>query len=89
MAFTVSHIGNTVMGNKNVRFVNVTLDSGENKFSSGFSVVEFISYCPVTCTTSGIHVRINEGTTSTATNGFVAITGAAANDKYHFLIIGR
>ena len=90
MAFTVSNLANSVFGNKSVRFLRVTADAASDAIDTGFSVVEAVlGQCPQSMATAAIKVKLNQLTAATASNGKVAMTGAASGDIFHLTVIGR
>jgi len=90
MAFTVSSVaGPSVFGNKPVRFLRITADGASDAVDSGFDVIESLLWAPQSCTTAGIKVKMNQLTAATASNGYVAITGAANGDILYVTVFGR
>lgn len=90
MAFTVSNLANSVFGNKNVKFLRVTADAASDAIDTGFAVVEAIlGNCPQSMGTAAVKIKLNQLTAATASNGKVAITGAATGDVLHLALIGR
>lgn len=89
MAFTVSYVGNSVFGNKQVKFIRVTTDSAENKIDSGLAVIECFSYAPQSMSTNGGKFFINQGTTGTALNGFIGISAAVSGDVFFLTVFGH
>lgn len=97
MAFTVSHIADTVFGNKRVTVQQVTPDAAEGTVSTRLSKVEFalaVDRKRATFTASGntaqsyMNYVINAGTTGTAANGTIGFSGCVANNIFILVSFG-
>lgn len=89
MAFTITHVGNSVFGDKRVRFLRVTADAATDAFASGLSIIDHIQLCPQSLTTGSPKIHINVLSAGTASNGFVSVTGVANGDVFRLTVIGR
>lgn len=90
MAFTVSNIANSVWGNKNIRLLRVTTDGAEAVISSGFQVIEgLIGVSNELCADAVYCLKINKGSTGTAANGSIGISGTATGDIFFITVMGR
>ena len=89
MAYTVSGLVTTVHGNQRVKHIRATADAASGAFATGFNVVDFLQWSPQSCTTGGFRVFMNASSGLTATNGDVAISGAANGDTMFIKVYGH
>lgn len=89
MAFTVSHLVDTVFGNKRVSIQQVTPDAAEGTVVTRLGKVDFALVSErkrasfiASGNTSQTYVNyvINAGTTGTAANGTIGFSGCVANN---------
>ena len=89
MAFTVSRVKNDVKGSEREITLQVTTDSAEGTIESGLSFVRSFSIGPVSMADAAISIKANLGSTSTALNGFLGISGCGSGDVFFLRCYGR
>lgn len=97
MAFTVSHLVDTVFGNKRVSVQQVTPDASEGVVATRLSKLDFAivtSRKNATFVASGntaqsyLNYVINAGSTGTAINGSIGFSGCIANNILYVVSFG-
>jgi translation initiation factor 1 (eIF-1/SUI1) len=88
MAFTVSRTFSS-FGNKKVAMISCSVDSASGNVETGLSVVEHVSFAPISMATAAIVLKKNIGSGATARNGMVNINGAASGDVFYLTCYGR
>ena len=88
MAYTVSHVVNTVWGNLRVNTMKITADAATQTVESKCGVIYGMSLGPSSMATSAISVFENVDASGTAANGSVGISAAAANDVFFLTVFG-
>ena len=82
MAYTVSHLMSTVMGDQRVIGARVTADAATGTWETGLGNVATINNALQSGASAPVMFAINEGVSGTAIAGLVAITGAASGDEF-------
>lgn len=97
MAFTTSHLFDTVFGNKRVSVQQVTPDAAEGTVVTRLAKVDFALVTTrknATFIASGatsqsyVNYVVNAGTTGTATNGTIGFSGCVANNIMYVVSFG-
>lgn len=97
MAYTVSHLFDTVFGDKRVSVQRVTPDAAEGVVATRLKKVDFAMMPPLTQAsfvasgnTSQTYptIKFNQGTTATAINGSIGISGVVASNVYLLVSFG-
>lgn len=88
MAYTVSHLVSTVVGNLKMKAVRVTADAATGSIETGLENVRAVSVTNQSATSAGYKVAMNEGVAGTSIAGTVAITGAASGDELIVMVYG-
>lgn len=97
MAFTTSHLFDTVFGNKRVSVQQVTPDAAEGTVITRLSKVDWaiaVNRKNATFIASGntaqsyMNYVINAGTTGTAANGQIGFSGCVANNIMYVVSYG-
>lgn len=92
MAFTVSILDKTVLGNKRVNFLKVTCDGAEDtitKAQTGLEYIDSYSMGPSTMSTAAISIFPNTDSSGVASFGAFGVSAAAANDVFYMTVFGR
>lgn len=89
MAYTVTYSKKTVWGDMRVHVLDITADAATQAVDTGMSVVEGWSLGPVTMATAAISILPNALATGTAAAGWIAISAAAANDRFYLTVFGH
>jgi hypothetical protein len=89
MAWTVSTLRKDVVGSAREVILSCTADSAEQAVDTGLSYVYGFSVGQVSCSTGAPHIRMNQGSTSTALNGFLGCSGFASGDVLLITVKGR
>ena len=97
MAFTTSHLFDTVFGNKRVSVQQVTPDAAEGTVSTRLAKVDWALVSErkrATFVASGntsqsyVNYAINAGSTGTAINGTIGFSGCVANNIFYLVSFG-
>lgn len=88
MAFTVGREF-TVLGNKRVALISLSVDSASGNVVTGLKVVDHVSICPISMATAAIVVKRNVGSGATSVPGTININGAASGDVMFLTVYGR
>lgn len=88
MATSYDIIHKTVMGNKRVHIVSMSIDAASGNIDTGMSVIHGIAFAPVSMTTSGIGLRRNIGSGSTARNGILNVGSCVSGDVFNLTVYG-
>lgn len=91
MAFSFTKTGDTVHGNQRVIFGVLSADSAEGTVAFGLNSIANVQVTPKSAPTStsrGVSFRINQGSTSTAIAGTLALTGCVSGDTYYVTVYG-
>lgn len=89
MAYTVSIVGNSVFGNKQIKFLKVAADAATGSIDSGLAVLECFSFAPISMTTASGKFFINAGVSGTSIIGFMGISGIASGDSFFLTVFGH
>lgn len=90
MAFTVTVVNRTVMGNKRVDLLDVTADAQSGVVATGMKYVDAFSVGPVSmATVSLVKFRPNIGADSAAANGSIMVSGSASGDRFFLTVYGK
>lgn len=92
MAFTVSILDKTTMGNKRVNFLKVTCDGAEDTITSnqtGLNYIDSYSMGPSSMATAAISIFPNVDSSGVASAGAFGVSAAAANDVFYLNVFGR
>lgn len=88
MAFTLSQIVQTTLGNKKVRIHRVTADAAEANLTTGLQIVEAAFIQPELGQTMPA-AHINKNSSGTASNGTVGVSGTSSANIFHMISFGR
>lgn len=89
MAYTLSTVFNTALGDKRVRAVRVTADAAETNLSAlGFGVIETVSIAPEKGQTMPA-AHVNKNSSGTASNGGIGISGCSSGNIFQMIIYGH
>ncbi len=88
MAFTVA-VEKSVFGNKRAHLLTITADSAEGAVDTGLKIVDGFYIGAQAAATAAVHFIKNKGTTGTAANGFIGISGVVSGEIYHVLCLGK
>jgi hypothetical protein len=88
MAFTVVRTP-IVSGNKRGTIMQVTADGAEAALDTGLGYVEGFSLGYKSMTAITYTIYANQGTTSTAANGTLGISGLTSGDEFFIIVYGR
>jgi hypothetical protein len=88
MAFTIAREF-TVLGNKRVALLSVSVDSASGNVVTGLKVVDHVQISPISMASAAIIVKRNVGSGATAVPGNVNINGAASGDVFYMTCYGR
>jgi hypothetical protein len=89
MAYTTSHLVNSVMGDYRVRVIQLTADAATQNVETGLNVVAFHVLAPVSCTTMALKIRDNQLTVGTSAAGYIAVSGATSGDIFQVIVYGK
>lgn len=89
MAYTASHLANTVYGTHRVRHIRVTADATSGAVDSGLGVVDAFQICAQSATTVAFRTFMNANSGLTANNGSVAMSGMVSGDVVILTVFGR
>ena len=89
MAFTVSMVNQTVLGNMRVQFLDVTADATTGVISSSLDVYYGATSNSKSMASAPFSVKENELCAGTASAGNIGISGVASGDKFQIIAFGR
>lgn len=89
MAFTVTKLDGSVFGNKRVAILQVTADAASGVITTGLSVVDSVSLCPVSMATAAIKLKRNLSAASAAALGSIMVSSAASGDLFEIVCYGK
>lgn len=89
MAWTTTVTDKTTFGNQKIIQYALTADSATLELNTGLGTVTHLQWSPRTVTTAAIKVFQNVLSAGTASNGYIAITGAASADQIFLIVFGR
>lgn len=98
MAFTVSHLTETVMGNMRVRTLMLTADATTQTVESGMGNIFWASFqiqsaTAATTLSAGIatgwRTAINSNASGVQSNGVLGISNAVSGDRAMVVVFGR
>jgi len=89
MTWTATLAEKTVFGNLRVHLYDLVADSATLELDTGFDVVTHIQPANKSAATYGTYFDKNVLSAATASNGTVAITGAASGDTFFLTVYGR
>ena len=88
MAFTVS-TEKTTFGNMKVHIMDVTADGATAELATGLDYIYGMSSAHLSMATGNTSMDYNVLTAATASNGTIAVTGAASGDHFCLVVFGR
>ena len=89
MAFTVAiQEPKTVYGNHKIHHVKITADGAEDAVDTGLGRIIGYALGHGSLTTGSPKIFVNQGTTGTAVNGFLGISGVANGDFFFVTVFG-
>lgn len=88
MATAYEIIHKTVMGNKRVHIISMSIDAASANIETGLSVIHGHSLGVVSMTTAGVTMKKNIGSGATARNGILNINSAVSGDVFHVTVYG-
>lgn len=89
MAYTVSAIAKTVLGNERTHVFRVTTDSAEDTVDTALQWIDWHSISWIKCTDAAFSAYPNSGTTGTALAGKVGFSGVASGDIFFLTVYGH
>ena len=92
MAFSVSSVEKTVLGNKNVVVLSCVADAASDAFATGLSNVDWYGFAPRSMSTGangGAKIRMNVLSAATASPGYIAVTGVTSGDHFYLTVYGH
>lgn len=89
MAWTVSVLRKDIVGSHREFILSCTADAAEQAVDTGLSYVYGFAVGQVSCATGAPHIRLNQGSTSTALNGFLGCSGFVSGDVLLLTVKGR
>ena len=92
MAFSVSVVEKTVLGNKNVVVLSCVADAASDSFRTGLPNVDFVQFTPRSMSTGasgGAKIKNNILTAGTAAPGYIAVTGITSGDHFYLTVFGH
>jgi hypothetical protein len=88
MATSYDIIHKTVMGNKRVHIVSMSMDAASANVETGLSVIHAVAFAPVSMATAAIGLRRNIGSGSTARAGILNIGSCVSGDVFNITVYG-
>jgi hypothetical protein len=88
MAFAVTREPTTI-GHKRGVFLVITPDSAEGAVSTGLSIIDGFVMGGQDIATAAVAFIKNKGTTGTAANGTLGISGVVSGEVYHVICYGK
>ena len=88
MAFTVTTLRKSVYGNNRVAHLQVTADSAEATIDTGLGKIDGFAMGPGSITCNTAKCFINVGSTATALNGFMGLSGVTSGDVFFLTVFG-
>lgn len=89
MAFTVTVVKQSIMGNERVTLLNVTADAASGVIGTSLGYIDAIAMGPISMATAGIKLKPNLNITSAPSNGNIFASSCAANDNFFVIVYGR
>lgn len=89
MAFSVSTIYKTVVGDLKCHILSCSVDSASGNITTGLSVIYGASAIPVSMATGIANLRPNIGSGATARAGILNINSFAAGDSFQVICLGK
>lgn len=89
MAWNISVLRKDVVGSHREFILSCAADSAEQTVDTGLSFIYGFSVGYTSCTTGGMHIALNKGSTSTALNGFLGASGFVSGDTLLITVKGR
>lgn len=89
MAWTVATNRKDVHGSSRFVVLSCSADSAEQTVDTGLSYVYGFATGYTSCTTGGMHIQQNKGSTSTALNGMLGCSGFVSGDTILISVWGR
>lgn len=89
MAFTLEILEKSVFGNKRVNVISCSVDSASGNIDTGLSVIDWVSWSPISMTTAAMVVKKNLGSGATARPGIVNINAATTGDVFTMVAYGK
>jgi len=89
MAYTVAVIDKYNVSNKRCHVLSITADAAEASIDTGLKIVDHFNFAPQSLTAANIQMFKNVGSTSTAANGFIGVSGITSGDVWFMYVYGR
>jgi hypothetical protein len=89
MAFTVTTIKKTIMGNQRCNQLLVVADAATQAVATGLQYIDFVTVAPRSMASAAGHFKLNVDASGTAANGTLAITGVANGDEMYIAVYGK
>jgi hypothetical protein len=89
MAFTKSHIAQSVVGNLRMSIFRVTADANSGAVDSGLSVIEAVQATVVSAATGAQKFKKNTNSGATALNGSLFMSSCTNGDVFEVVCLGK
>lgn len=97
MAFTISHIANSVFGNQRIKVIRITADAATQNVNTGLGYVMFAaaqarSAVAASTLSAGIatgwNISVNSGAGGTSLAGYLGVSNAVSGDVMDVIVFG-
>jgi len=89
MAWSVSVVDKTVLGNKRVEVLSCVADSAEQNITMGFNYIDYFITGPKSLSTGAPHLFHNKNSTGAAANGTLGASGFVSGDELLITVFGK
>ena len=89
MAWTTTKVEQFNTGNVACQLWELTADSATVELDTALDVIRSAVLSPASIGTANTKYGINALSAGTASNGYIAITGAASGDEFYLTVYGR
>jgi len=89
MAFTVSHVVNTVFGNTRVRGLKITCDAATQTVETGLKVIDAFTVGQLSMASGRAVIYANSNVSGTQSMGVLGISAVANGDVLFVMCYGR
>lgn len=89
MAWTTTKIAQYNAGNQSIQQWKLTADSATLELSTGLGVIDCAVLSPADVATANVYYGTNVNSTAVASNGMLAVTGAASSDVFYAVVYGH
>ena len=77
------------VGNKRMHAISFVAGAAETTLVTGLDYVDYFIASPKSVTTSFYAIKQNVGSTSTALNGTLGVSGLVSGDEFHIMAYGK